>query len=42
MSARIIRGLNGDLPVQLELFERSLPDRPYCTDDFAYGLKLGI
>ena len=40
MSARIIRGSNGDLPVQLELFERSLPDRPYCTDDFAYGLKV--
>ena len=43
MNNRIIRdssGQDGDLPVQLELFERSLPDRPYCTDDFAYGLRV--
>ncbi len=25
---------------QLELFEEHLPERPYCTDDFADGLKV--
>lgn len=25
---------------QLELFEKSLPSRPYCTDDLGYGLQI--
>ena len=26
--------------MQLELFEQHLPERPYCTDNFAHGLKV--
>ena len=33
-------GQGGDLPVQLEMFEQHVPDRPYCTDDFACGLRI--
>lgn len=27
-------------PMQIELFEQHLPERPYCTDNFAHGLQV--
>ena len=43
MSEPIRRGAGGqagDTSRQMELFEEQLPDRPYCTDDFAFGLRV--
>ena len=31
---------DGDRPRQLELFEEQLPERPYCTDNYACGLRI--
>ena len=33
-------GRRGRMSRQLELFERTLPAKPYATDDFAYGLRV--